>query len=121
MASRLLNSFNRLRFYKTLLKVVCKNPSVKCGYCMYLVPTYHKEFKEYAINVSRTSNKGWEADLYTCLDYLPELMYYRPKGKSNCEHWFPKTPKGWEKRIGILEKIISNMEKDLNYYTTIKK
>lgn len=95
---------NRLKFYKKLLEVVCEDPSVKRGYCFYLSKAYRMTFSGSGLSES-VFNSG--------LEKLPELIKYRPKGKTNLEHWFPCTTKGWEKRISILEEIIKDMGKNL--------
>ena len=96
---------NRLKFYRKLLKVVCEDPIVDYGYCAYLSEAYRRTFPGSPF-LGGIYNSGMEN--------LPELIQYRPFGRYNCEHWFPCTTKGWEKRISILEEIIKGMEKGLH-------
>lgn len=104
--NKLLKPANRLKFYKRLLEVVCKDPRIECGYCHFIERVYHIEFG------------GDDTEIFWCghIGNLPELLHYRPLYKFNSEFWFPRTAKGWEKRIAILEKVIFNMENNLNYY-----
>lgn len=84
----------RLKFYKKLLDVVCKDPSVDDGYCLFIA-------------------KITEDDSYDVIQmieiYAPELAAYMPT--DFYVYWFPCTKEGWQKRINILVKIINKMEK----------
>lgn len=87
----------RLEFYKKLLDVVCKDPSVEDGYC-HFIDKIVEDYSFYVITKIKL--------------YAPELAVYMPEDLY--VHWFPCTKEGWQKRIDILVKIINKMEKSLN-------
>lgn len=87
----------RLQFYKRLLKVVCDDPDVDFGFCYYI----------YNITL-----KSGNAKTCTNMEYnFPELWAKKPERIIfPSEYWFPRTSKGWEKRIALLEEVIHEME-----------
>jgi hypothetical protein len=92
----------RLLVYKELLKVVCKDPSVKHGMCHYL----------YTL-LDNSNKMPIEWHYYTGLTkmrYLPELNKYRGNISSHWGYWAPITEKGWEKRIGWIEQAIIDVK-----------
>ncbi len=91
----------RLLVYKTLLKKVCKDPSVDKGMCSYLYPL---------LDGSEDMPKGWRM-LFGGgkMKLLPELNKY------DNEHlfWAPLTKEGWETRIGWIEQAIIDVKKKI--------
>lgn len=96
----------RLKFYKELLKDVCEDHITWFGYCYYLDTTF-------------LHLKGYFGSFK--MSDLPELNYYKPKKFVDKAYWFPRTAKGWEKRIAILVEIIANMEEHLNHYARLTR
>lgn len=84
----------RLEFYKKLLDVVCKDPSVDDGYC-HFIDKIVEDDSFYVIQMLKI--------------YAPELAAYMPEDFH--VYWFPCTKEGWQKRINILVEIINKMEK----------
>lgn len=82
--------------YKTLLKVVCKDPSILHGMCWYLFDL---------LNNNKTLPDWWRYSTgSTRMKYLPELNKY----KSSKIYWAPLTAEGWETRIGWIEQAIKD-------------
>ncbi len=89
----------RLLVYETLLKVVCEDPSVDKGMCIYLTSL---------LDGSKNMPKGWTSMFGNeKMKLLPELNKY------DNEHmfWAPLTGKGWETRIGWIEQAIIDVKK----------
>ncbi len=87
----------RHEFYKTLLEVVVNDPIVNIGICMYI--------RDVIINSNNRKLKNYIYDngsTYFMMYKLPELYNKAPekwKEDPHCNYWYPKTSKGWEKRI----------------------
>lgn len=90
----------RDKFYKELLRRVCKDPDTNYGFCFYI-----KQMREWC----ETNNIEWDNPYYNLGLVAPELYALKPKHKG--DYWYPCTPKGWEKRIALLEKIINENSK----------
>lgn len=87
----------RLEFYKRLLEVVCKDPSVHRGLCHYI----------YEI----TEKKGSAITSTEMKRELPELWAKKPmRIMYFFQYWYPLTYKGWEQRIALLEEVIHELE-----------
>ena len=78
---------DRHKIYKLMLKRAINDPCVNYGFCFLLYTLFLD-----GITVDSDINS------------YPELMRFRPKGYRG--FWFPRTTKGWEKRIEILIKCI---------------
>lgn len=87
----------RLKFYKKLLDVVCKDPSVDDGYCHFISKIIVDQYYYVIIKIKL---------------YAPELAVHM--SENLFMHWFPCTKAGWQKRINILVEIINKMEKSVN-------
>jgi hypothetical protein len=88
----------RLLVYKKLLKVVCKDPSVKYGMCQYL---------SCLLDFSDKMPIKWSC----CggvfkMSCLPELN----KHNTYTSFWAPCTKKGWERRIKWIEQAIIDVK-----------
>jgi hypothetical protein len=100
-----LSNEQRLLVYKELLKVVCKDPSVDWGMCVYLSSL---------LDNSDKMPKRWRycggAFKMGC---LPELEKYKEDSLflKNLSYWAPLTKKGWETRIGWIEQAIIDVKK----------
>jgi len=89
----------RLLVYETLLKVVCKDPSVDKGMCSYLYPL---------LDDSEEMPRRWRSLMGSRkMTLLPELN----KHNNKCSFWAPLTKKGWETRIGWIEQAIIDVKK----------
>jgi hypothetical protein len=91
----------KLKFYKELLEVVCKDPDTSVGFCYYIS---YEMGNFYIINGMEkiypyTDRDSW-SELYS---RLPEAGAY--------EYCLPPTPAGWRKRIEILHNLIQENEK----------
>lgn len=90
----------RLLVYETLLKVVCKDPSVDKGMCSYLYSL---------LDESEEMPKCWRFLIGSRkMTLLPELNKY---GNIRRTFWAPLTKKGWETRIGWIEQAIIDVKK----------
>jgi len=89
----------RLLVYETLLKKVCKDPSVDKGMCIYLTSLLDR---------SKNMPKGWRM-LFGGgkITFLPELSKY----DNEYPVWAPLTKEGWETRIGWIEQAIIDVKK----------
>ena len=81
----------RLKFYKRLLKVVCEDPDVSCGFCHYIFDMSSMYYDDMEKN-------------------FPELWAKKPIRQWNAVYWFSCTYRGWKKRIALLEEVIHEME-----------
>lgn len=84
----------RLSFYKRLLEHVQTTNCKGYGFCYAALQL------------------GYE--IYPLLDFqelLPELFSYKPSDKGENDYWFTVDEEGWQKRVSILEEIISNLSK----------
>lgn len=99
-----LTKAERKRFYKKLLQIACKDPSVLFGYCFYIDNTAEALGGKYEKIL----------DYHICnsdflVHELPELVKIKPKDRAMFGYWFDNTHKGWEIRINKLHKIIQSM------------
>lgn len=92
----------RLLVYKTLLKVVCKDPAVDNGMCAYL---------SFLLDKDKRLPKGWKW-LGGC-DKMKTLVELKAKKSRSTLYWAPLTSEGWETRIRWIEKAISEVESQL--------
>jgi hypothetical protein len=109
----------RFEHYRLALESLKKNEGYdNYGLCIVLGDVVHGDY---------VKNAPW-GGFDELKVYYPELI----EPRTDCDHHqcvglltgFEDTTEALlaiQERIGILEKIISNMEKGLNYYTTIKK
>jgi hypothetical protein len=101
-----LSNEQRLLVYKKLLKVVCKDPSVKYGMCNYLGAL---------LDHSNEMPLTWS--LYTGvykMRHLPELNKHSQNDyvmNNLSGYWAPLDRKGWETRIGWIEQAIIDVKK----------
>jgi hypothetical protein len=96
-----LTNEQRLLVYKELLKAVCKDPSVEHGMCSYLIRLLDH-------NSKMPYNWHRHGGLVK-MNALTELNR-RDNGRP---YWAPLTEKGWEKRIGWIEKAIIDVKKKI--------
>jgi hypothetical protein len=96
-----LTNEQRLLVYKELLKAVCEDPSVEHGMCRYLTRLLDHNSK---MPSTWALNGGAEK-----MNTLTELNRH-DNGRS---YWAPLTEKGWEKRIGWIEKAIIDVKKKI--------
>lgn len=89
----------RDKFYKELLRRVCEDPDTNWGFCFYI-----KNMRDWC----NDNNTPWMNPYYYLDAVAPELAALEPKHKG--DYWYPRTYKGWEKRIALLEKIIHKLE-----------
>lgn len=97
-----LTKKERKYFYEELLEMVCKDPSVKQGYCYYVSKLACKLEGKY-----KELSEGY--NLFFIPVYLPELYAVKPPHKITLDFWFPCNRKGWQERITLLEEVISKM------------
>jgi hypothetical protein len=92
----------RLLVYKELLKVVCKDSSVKHGMCYYLLSL---------LDNSKKMPLRW-GFLLGCskMTYLPELNKHGGNHTISFPYWAPCTKKGWETRIKWIEQAIIDVK-----------
>lgn len=88
--SYLKTKAQRHKFYKHLLEKVCNDPTTFYGLCYY---------------ISTMGVYAYDSKYFR--QYLPELWNLGPAKKhKESVYWFPNTPKGWQKRIALIEKCI---------------
>jgi hypothetical protein len=93
----------RLLVYKELLKVVCKDSSVKKGMCYYLSSL---------LDNSEKMPLRWSSLLGVCkMVYLPELNKHGGNHTISFPYWAPTNKKGWETRIKWIEQAIIDVKK----------
>lgn len=90
----------RHKFYKEVLKYVCKDPDVDYGLCYAIGRVAWRMYLVDGVIPRR------QYFILSNIKELEELYSLRPAGVETGGFWFPLTKKGWEKRIALLEKAI---------------
>lgn len=99
-----LTKAERKRFYKKLLHIVCKDPSVLVGFCYYV--------EDAAVELGGKFQDIIDdhiCDSDFIVYELPELVKIKPKDRPMYGYWFDNTAEGWNIRIRKLHKIIQSM------------
>ena len=102
-----LSKHNRLKVYKELLDIVCRDPKTHYGFCYYIdqAPSFVRTY---------LNSRFWMT--IDVIKYeLPELYSLKPARtwEINTGYWFAPNVPGWNRRIKLLWQMINKMEKEL--------